>query len=113
LNIKKNNYYIFSEILSEDHDTAAGDVEVEDVLAIDLNDTVQKLEAKCAGVCEELGRMALSKQYMQTKQAQLRARKKERIRGRTCTCNCRSQRKRSSSKFFYSFQAKGCAIIGS
>ena len=44
---------------------------------IDLNDSVQRLEAKCAGVREELGRMALSEQYMRTKQAQLRARKKE------------------------------------
>merc|ERR1712083_1201011 len=43
----------------------------------DLNDSVQRLEAKCAGVREELGRMALSEQYMRTKQAQLRARKKE------------------------------------
>ena len=38
---------------------------------------MQRLEAKCAGVREELGRMALSEQYMRTKQAQLRARKKE------------------------------------
>merc|ERR1712156_226250 len=43
----------------------------------DLNESVQRLEAKCAGVREELGNMALSEQYMRTKQAQLRARKKE------------------------------------
>merc|ERR1712048_205462 len=43
----------------------------------DLNESVQRLEAKCAGVREELGQMALSEQYMRTKQAQLRARKKE------------------------------------
>jgi len=51
--------------------------EVEDALAIDLNDSVQRLEAKCAGVREELSRMALSEQYMRTKQAQLKAKKKE------------------------------------
>lgn len=47
------------------------------MLAIDLNESVQRLEAKCAGVREELGRMALSEQYMRTKQAQLRAKRKE------------------------------------
>merc|ERR1719464_2484070 len=51
--------------------------EVEDALAIKLEETVHSLEAKCAGVREELGRMALSEQYMRTKQAQLKARKKE------------------------------------
>merc|ERR1712018_357977 len=49
----------------------------EEALNIDLNESVQRLEAKCAGVREELGNMALSEQYMRTKQAQLRARKKE------------------------------------
>merc|ERR1711973_852874 len=43
----------------------------------DLNESVQRLEAKCGGIREELGQMALSEQYMRTKQAQLRARKKE------------------------------------
>ena len=38
---------------------------------------MHSLEAKCAGVREELGRMALSEQYMRTKQAQLKAKKKE------------------------------------
>merc|ERR1711874_805508 len=33
----------------------------------DLNESVQRLEAKCAGVREELGQMALSEQYMRTK----------------------------------------------
>ena len=46
-------------------------------ITIDLNDSVQRLEAKCAGVREELGRMALSETYMRTKQAQLKAKKKE------------------------------------
>merc|ERR1712183_35136 len=54
----------------EDHET-------EDALAIGLNESVQRLEAKCADVREELGRMALREQYMRTKQAQLRARRKE------------------------------------
>jgi hypothetical protein len=31
----------------------------------------QRLEEKCANVREELGRMAVSEQYMRTKQAQL------------------------------------------
>ncbi len=44
---------------------------------MDLNESVQRLEAKCAGVREELGRMALSEQYMRTKQAQLNAKRKE------------------------------------
>merc|ERR1712149_115492 len=38
----------------------------------DLNESVQRLEAKCGGIREELGQMALSEQYMRTKQAQLR-----------------------------------------
>jgi len=49
----------------------------EESLNINLNKSVERLEAKCAGVREELGQMALSEQYMRTKQAQLRARKKE------------------------------------
>jgi len=52
-------------------------VEDQEVPNIDLNDSVQRLEAKCAGVREELGRMALSETYMRTKQAQLKAKKKE------------------------------------
>merc|ERR1712018_1077469 len=48
----------------------------EEALNIDLYESVQRLEAKCAGVREELGNMALSEQYMRTKQAQLRARKR-------------------------------------
>merc|ERR1711971_940683 len=43
----------------------------------DLNESVQRLEKKCGGIREELGQMALSEQYMRTKQAQLRAKKKE------------------------------------
>jgi hypothetical protein len=38
---------------------------------VDMNAMVQRLEAKCANVREELGRMAVSEQYMRTKQAQL------------------------------------------
>jgi len=49
----------------------------EETLNIDLKESVQRLEAKCGGIREELGQMALSEQYMRTKQAQLRARKKE------------------------------------
>merc|ERR1712179_211677 len=49
----------------------------EETLDIDLKESVQRLEAKCGGIREELGQMALSEQYMRTKQAQLRARKKE------------------------------------
>ena len=60
-----------SFLFSEDHEPEA------DVLAIDLNESVQRLEAKCAGVREELVGMALSESYMRTKQAQLRAKRKE------------------------------------
>merc|ERR1712241_1399285 len=35
------------------------------------------IEAKCAGVREELGQMAMSEQYMRTKQAQLLAKRRE------------------------------------
>lgn len=49
----------------------------EESLNIDLQESVQRLEAKCGGIREELGQMALSEQYMRTKQAQLRAKKKE------------------------------------
>ena len=43
----------------------------EDVVDVDMNAMVQRLEAKCQNVREELGRMAVSEQYMRTKQAQL------------------------------------------
>lgn len=43
----------------------------------DLNETVCNIEAKCAGVREELGQMAMSEQYMRTKQAQLLAKRRE------------------------------------
>ena len=65
-------FYLFTE---NDHEEISE--EVEDALAIKLEETVHSLEAKCAGVREELGRMALSEQYMRTKQAQLKAKKKE------------------------------------
>lgn len=44
---------------------------------VDINAMVQRIEAKCANVREELGRMAVSEQYMRTKQAQLVAKRKE------------------------------------
>ena len=43
----------------------------------DLKETVTNIEAKCAGVREELGQMAMSEQYMRTKQAQLLAKRRE------------------------------------
>ena len=43
----------------------------------DLKETVNNIEAKCAGVREELGQMAMSEQYMRTKQAQLLAKRRE------------------------------------
>jgi len=43
----------------------------------DLKETVTNIEAKCAGVRDELGQMAMSEQYMRTKQAQLLAKRKE------------------------------------
>ena len=66
---------ILDFITENDHEEISE--EVEDALAIKLEETVHSLEAKCAGVREELGRMALSEQYMRTKQAQLKAKKKE------------------------------------
>jgi len=59
--------------LAEEQEQPSNEPEI----TIDLNDSVQRLEAKCAGVREELGRMALSETYMRTKQAQLKAKKKE------------------------------------
>ena len=35
------------------------------------------MEAKCVGVREELGQMAMSEQYLRTKQAQLLAKRRE------------------------------------
>ena len=52
------------------------DVAIEEI-TMDLNETVTKMEAKCAGVREELGQMAMSEQYMRTKQAQLLAKRRE------------------------------------
>ena len=66
---------ILNIFLENDHEDISE--EVEDALAIKLEETVHSLEAKCAGVREELGRMALSEQYMRTKQAQLKAKRKE------------------------------------
>merc|ERR1712141_506259 len=45
----------------------------------DLKETVTNIEAKCAGVREELGQMAMSEQYMRTKQAQLLAKREEKV----------------------------------
>lgn len=52
------------------------DVDLKDATK-DLKETVNNIEAKCAGVREELGQMAMSEQYMRTKQAQLLAKRKE------------------------------------
>ena len=49
----------------DEGDSEEGEVDV------DMNAMVQRLEAKCQNVREELGRMAVSEQYMRTKQAQL------------------------------------------
>merc|ERR1712226_1318204 len=46
----------------------------------DLKETVTNIEAKCAGVRQELGQMAMSEQYMRTKQAQLHAKRRKRSR---------------------------------
>lgn len=72
---------------TSDHDSRAAKVaaladEVDEVVAMaevtmDLNQAVEKIEAKVAGVREELGQMAMSEQYMRTKQAQLLARQRE------------------------------------
>lgn len=50
----------------------------EEDITMDLNETVSRMEAKCASVREELGQMAMSEQYMRTKQAQLLAKTRER-----------------------------------
>jgi len=43
----------------------------------DLKETGSNIEAKSAGVRQELGQMAMSEQYMRTKQAQLHAKRRE------------------------------------
>lgn len=43
----------------------------------DINQAVVNIEAKCVGVSEQLGQMAMSEQYLRTKQAQLLAKRKE------------------------------------
>jgi hypothetical protein len=50
---------------------AVKEEEEEEEVDVDINAMVARLEAKCANVREELGRMAVSEQYMRTKQAQL------------------------------------------
>jgi len=50
----------------------------EEEITMDLSETVSKMQAKCASVREELGQMAMSEQYMRTKQAQLLAKTRER-----------------------------------
>ena len=55
---------------------ASGDFDLKEITK-DLNKTVTHIEAKCAGVREELGQMAMSEQYMRTKQAQLMAKRRE------------------------------------
>ena len=42
-----------------------------------LSDTVRKIEGKCASVKGDLAEMAMSEQYLRTKQAMLLAKKKE------------------------------------
>lgn len=84
----QGSFFFADEGASDDHDdkspeepgAAAGasaeEEPDEDALAI-FTESVQRTEARCAGIHEQLGRMALSEQYMRTKQAQLRAKKKE------------------------------------
>jgi len=55
---------------------AAGGESVKEV-SMDLNEQVSKMHAKVASVREELGQMAMSEQYMRTKQAQLLAKTRE------------------------------------
>jgi len=55
----------------EKEDEEVAKEEEEEEVDVDINAMVARLEAKCANVREELGRMAVSEQYMRTKQAQL------------------------------------------
>ena len=56
----------------KEEDEVVKEEEEEEVeVDVDMNAMVARLEAKCANVREELGRMAVSEQYMRTKQAQL------------------------------------------
>jgi len=59
-------------------DTAAEKEKSTAEITMDLNEQVSKMHAKCASVREELGQMAMSEQYMRTKQAQLLAKTRER-----------------------------------
>ena len=52
-------------------DAEANDADAAPEPDVDINEMVQRIEAKCANVREELSRMAVSEQYMRTKQAQL------------------------------------------
>ena len=55
----------------EEDEVVKEEEEEEIEVDVDMNAMVARLEAKCANVREELGRMAVSEQYMRTKQAQL------------------------------------------
>lgn len=56
-------------------------LEEEEEVHYDLSDTVKKIEGKCMSVKGDLAEMALSEQYLRTKQAMLMAKKKEKEMG--------------------------------
>merc|ERR1712126_459653 len=62
--------------IKPEHNVDAEEFDLKEVTK-DLKETVTNIEAKCAGVRDELGQMAMSEQYMRTKQAQLLAKRKE------------------------------------
>jgi len=62
--------------IKHEHNVDAEEFDLKEVTK-DLKETVTNIEAKCAGVRDELGQMAMSEQYMRTKQAQLLAKRKE------------------------------------
>ena len=78
--IFKRKHFAIIETESTEEKPANAAIDVENVSDatndaiepdVDINAMVQRIEAKCANVREELGRMAVSEQYMRTKQAQL------------------------------------------
>lgn len=72
-----------SSLVQADDDEVRGDevLEEEEEVHYDLSDTVKKIEGKCMSVKGDLAEMALSEQYLRTKQAMLMAKKKEKEMG--------------------------------
>merc|ERR1719273_1987902 len=76
LNIEDDLAHTLGPKAKTDTTDASEDFDLKEITK-DINKAVVNIEARCVGVREELGQMAMSEQYLRTKQAQLLAKRKE------------------------------------